>query len=251
VAPRMHHTVGHLARATGLTVRTLHHWDEIGLLRPAERSGAGHRRYSDEDVARLYRIVALRRLGLSLDDVGAALDAEGDDLRAAVAAHLARVEQQLAAQRELRRRLVGILDAFDQLDGPSTDQIIDAIEVMTMAERYYTPEQLEQLAERRERLGDARIRDYEHEWAELLAAMERERAAGTDPADPGVQALAGRWRELIQAFTGGDAGLHDSLNRMYGEEGVERASRGTVSAELWEYARRAIEVTPGGSRPSS
>jgi DNA-binding transcriptional MerR regulator len=247
----MHHTVGHLARATGLTVRTLHHWDEIGLLRPAERSGAGHRRYSDDDVARLYRIVALRRLGLSLDDVGEALDAEGPDLRAAVAAHLARVERQLAAQRELRRRLVGILDAFDRLDGPSTDQIIDAIEVMTMAERYYTPEQLEQLAERREELGDARIRDYEQEWAELLAAMERERAAGTDPADPGVQALAARWRELIAAFTGGDMGIHDSLNRMYEGEGVERASRGAVSPELFEYARRAIEVTPGENPASS
>ena len=249
MAPRMHHTVGHLARATGLTVRTLHHWDEIGLLRPAGRSGAGHRHYSEDDVARLYRIVALRRLGLSLDDVGAALDAEGDDLRAAVAAHLAQVEQQLTAQRELRRRLVGILDAFDHLDGPSTDQIIDAIEVMTMAERYYTPEQLAQLEERRERLGDARIRDYEQDWAELLAAMERERAAGTDPADPGVQALAGRWRELIAAFTGGDTGIHDSLNRMYKGEGVERASRGAVSPELWEYARRAL--TLGGSPPSS
>src|SRR6478735_11819314 len=101
-------TVGDLASASGLTVRTLHHWDEIGLLRPAERSGAGHRRYSSADVERLYRIVALRRLGLSLEDVGAALDAEGPDLRAAVATHLARVEAQLAAQRELRGRLVGI-----------------------------------------------------------------------------------------------------------------------------------------------
>src|SRR5437763_1266598 len=174
----MHHTVGHLAQATGLTVRTLHHWDEIGLLRPAERSRAGHRRYSPEDVQRLYRIVALRRLGLSLADVSSALAAEGSDLRAAVESHLARVEAQLAAQRELRERLVGILDAFDRLGGPSTDQIIDAIEVMTMPERYYTPEQL---AARRGRLGDARIRDYEQEWATLLAALERERAAGTDP----------------------------------------------------------------------
>jgi MerR family transcriptional regulator, thiopeptide resistance regulator len=252
VASRMHHTVGHLARATGLTVRTLHHWDEIGLLRPAERSGAGHRHYSDADVRRLYRIVALRRLGLSLEDVAGALAAEGDDLREAVAAHLAEVERRLAAQRELRRRLMGILDAFDRLDGPSTDQIIDAIEVMTMSERYYSPEQLEQLAERRERLGDARIRDYEQEWAELLAALERERAAGADPAEAGVQALAERWRELIAAFTGGDAGLHDSLNRMYAEEGVERASRGAVSSELWDYARRALDVlTRDGSRPSS
>jgi hypothetical protein len=165
-----------------------------------------------------------------------------------VAAHLAQVEAQLAAQRELRRRLVGILDAFDRVAGPSTDQIIDAIEVMTMSERYHTPEQLEQLAERRERLGDERIRAYEREWADVLAAMERERAAGTDPADPAVQALAERWRGLIAAFTGGDTGIHDSLNRMYSEEGVERASRGAVSQELWEYARRAL--TPGARPPS-
>jgi DNA-binding transcriptional MerR regulator len=241
----MHHTVGHLAQATGLTVRTLHHWDEIGLLRPAERSGAGHRRYSPEDVQRLYRILALRRLGLSLEDVSAALAAEGPDLRAAVQTHLARVEAQLAAQHALRRRLVGILDAFDRLGGPSTDQIIDAIEVMTMSERYYTPEQLEQLADRREQLGDARIRDYEREWADLLGAFERERAAGTDPTDPRLRPLAERWRELIQAFTGGDAGIHASLNRMYQQEGVERASRGAVSEELWEYARRAL-ADPSG-----
>ena len=133
---RMPLTVGELASASGLTVRTLHHWDEIGLLRPAERSGAGHRRYSGEDVERLYRIVALRRLGLSLEDVGAALDAEGPDLRAAVAAHLGRVREQLAQTRDLRRRLRGILDAFDQLGEPSTDQIIETIEVMTMSERY-------------------------------------------------------------------------------------------------------------------
>ena len=77
-------------------MRTLHHWDEIGLLAPAERSAAGHRRYSDDDVRRLYRIVALRGLGLPLDEVGEALEREGPDLRAAVAAHLARVEEELA-----------------------------------------------------------------------------------------------------------------------------------------------------------
>jgi DNA-binding transcriptional MerR regulator len=236
----MHHTVGHLARATGLTVRTLHHWDEIGLLRPAERSGAGHRRYSAADVQRLYRIVALRRLGLSLEDVSGALAAEGPDLRAAVEGHLARVEAQLAAQRELRRRLVGILDAFDRLDGPSTDQIIDAIEVMTMSERYYTPEQREQLAARAEAVGEDRLREYEREWAELIAAFERERVAGTDPAHPRLRPLAEKWRELIQAFTGGDRAIHDSLNRMYSEEGTERASRGALSDETADYARRAI-----------
>jgi DNA-binding transcriptional MerR regulator len=237
------YTVGGLAEASGLTVRTLHHWDEIGLLRPAERSGAGHRRYSPEDVRRLYRIVALRGLGLSLERIGTALEDEGPDLRAAVAAHLARVEEELAQARDLRRRLRGILDAFDRMGEPSTNQIIDAIEVMTMSERYYTPEQLEQLEARRNALGEEGMAKAEQDWADLIAEFEAERVAGTDVADPKVQALAARWRALIEAFTGGDPGIASSLKRMYAEEGPEKASRGAVNPELMEYAGRAMGVS--------
>jgi DNA-binding transcriptional MerR regulator len=228
--------VGELASASGLTVRTLHHWDEIGLLRPAERSGAGHRRYSSADVERLYRIVALRRLGMSLDDVGAALEAEGPDLRAAVAAHRLRVKLQLAQLR----RLDGILDALVELDEPSTSLIIDAIEVMTMSEQYYTPEQLQQLEARRNELGEDGMAKAQQDWADLIAEMDAERVADTDPADPRVQALADRWQALIQAFTGGDAGITASLKRMYDQEGAPKASRGAMSPELSEYVQRVM-----------
>ena len=60
--------VGELAGATGLTVRALHHYDDVGLLVPSERSSANHRLYSEDDVRRLYRVIALRRLGLGLDE---------------------------------------------------------------------------------------------------------------------------------------------------------------------------------------
>ena len=231
--------VGALAQATGLTVRTLHHWDEIGLLRPAARTAAGHRRYSDVDVRRLYRIVALRGLGLPLTEVATALERGGDDLRTAVAAHLERLDTEIAARRALRGRLAGILAAIDRLDGPATELMIDAIERMTMVERYYTQEQLAELEQRREALGDEGMRAAEAEWAELIAAVEAERAAGTDPRDPKVQALAARWQALIEAFTGGDPGITESLQRMYAEQGVEGASRGMVSPELMEYIARA------------
>ena len=244
---RMHYTVGSLAEASGLTVRTLHHWDEIGLLAPAERSAAGHRRYSDDDVRRLYRIVALRGLGLSLDEVGEALEREGPDLRAAVAAHLARVEEELAQARDLRRRLRGILDAFDHIGEPSTDQIIDAIEVMKMSEQYYTPEQLEQLEARRTALGEDGMAKAQQDWADLIAELDAERLAGTDPADPKLQPLVDRWTALTRAFTGGDPGIAASLKRMYAEEGPEKASRGAVNAEVMEYAGRAISLR-GGTR---
>src|SRR3954469_1596759 len=208
-------TVGDLASASGLTVRTLHHWDEIGLLRPAERSGAGHRRYSAADVERLYRIVALRRLGLSLEEVNAALEAEGPDLRAAVAGHLTRIRRELARLR----RLEGILDAIVELDEPSTTLMIDAIEVMTMSQQYYTPEQLDELERRRLELGEDGMAKAQQDWADLIAEMDAERLAGSDPSDPRVQALADRWQSLIAAFTGGDPGITASLKRMYAEEG--------------------------------
>src|SRR3954454_16117534 len=217
-------TVGALAKAAGLTVRTLHHCDALGLLVPAERSEAGYRRYGPEDVARLYRILALRRLGLSLEDIAAALDREGPDLAGAVRAHLARVEEGLAAQVTLRDRLVRSLDALPADAEPSIDQLIDTIEVMTMHERYYTPEQLEQLSQRADALGEDGMRKAEQDWADLLAEIDAERAKGTDPGDPRMQELAGRWQALIERFTGGDPEIAASLKQMYESEGPERAS---------------------------
>ena len=84
------------------------------------------------------------------------------------------------------------------------------------------------------------MRKAQDDWAELIAAVEAEREHGTDPADPRVQELMGRWQALIQAFTGGDPGITASLKRMYGEQGAEHASRGAMSAELQDYVGRAM-----------
>ena len=225
--------IGELARASGVTVRALRHYDEIGLLVPSQRTHAGYRVYGDEDVARLARIVALRGLGLSLDDIAAAL--AGHDLHAAIERRVAALDAQLAEGRRLRERLAGLLD------GASPHELMDAIERMTMYDRHYTREQQDQLAERRATLGAEGLRAAERDWAELIDAARAEQAAGTDPSDPRVQELAARWRELIQQFTGGDAGLHASLNSMYEGEGPERASRGALDAEVMDYMRRAMQ----------
>src|SRR5256885_3203519 len=90
--------IGELAGATGLTVRTLHHYDEIGLLVPSERTQAEHRLYSEDDVRRLYGIRALRDLGLPLQEIAAALEG---DTRATLREHLKRVEQDVERGRRL------------------------------------------------------------------------------------------------------------------------------------------------------
>src|SRR5690349_596763 len=184
--------IGDVAAATGVTVRTLRHYDELGLLVPAQRTEAGYRLYDDTDVERLYRILALRRMGLGLDAVAAVLDGAGRDPRPALRRHLAHVEEQLRLAEALQERLVRILDVLDHADEPSAAMFIDAIEVMTRMERYYTAEQLESLEQRRQALGPQAIEGVQREWADLYAQLERHRTAGVEPAAPEVQALARR-----------------------------------------------------------
>ena len=88
--------IGELAKATGLTVRTLHHYDEIGLLTPSERTQAGYRLYGEQDVERLYEIRALRDLGIPLGEIP---DALGGDVRLTLTRHLERIEQTLERER--------------------------------------------------------------------------------------------------------------------------------------------------------
>ena len=109
-----------------------------------------------------------------------------------------------------------------------------------MSEEYYTPEQRETLARRRDELGDEGMRQAERDWADVLAGFEAARVAGTDPADPAVRALADRARALLESFTGGDPEMYASLRRRYEAEGPERASRGAMTAETAAYLQRAM-----------
>jgi DNA-binding transcriptional MerR regulator len=124
--------VGELARETGLTVRTLHHWDEVGLVRPSERTQAGYRLYEPADVERLYRVAALRSLGLTLEQIRAALAGELA-LRELIERQLAAVDDAIRLQAELRRRLERLLDE------PDHGAMIETLEVMTMLEKHYSP----------------------------------------------------------------------------------------------------------------
>lgn len=124
--------VGDLAAATGLTVRTLHYYEEIGLLVASDRTAAGHRLYSDADVERLYRICLLRRLGLPLNEIGRALDDPGWNLESAMTTHLGDLDRRLDVTARLRSRLAQLLAAAQETDRPLTDDLLAVMEEMTM-----------------------------------------------------------------------------------------------------------------------
>ena len=102
--------VGELARRTGLTVRTLHHYDEIGLLRPSLHTDSGHRLYTAADIARLQQVLSLRQLGLSLEEVRDCLDRPGFSPLEVIDLHLARLARSVCQQTaNLSAQTIGAL----------------------------------------------------------------------------------------------------------------------------------------------
>lgn len=124
--------VGELARASGLSIRTVRYYDQIGLLTPSRRSASGHRVYDDADVRRLYRICLLRRVGLALAEIAQALDDPDWDLHHALSAHLDMLDQQLSVGQTLRRRLSHMTEALAGDTAPPTEQFLETMEEMTM-----------------------------------------------------------------------------------------------------------------------
>jgi len=210
--------VGELAKRSGVSVRTLHWYEEVGLIAPSQRTEAGHRLYAAEDVQRLQQIMSLRQLGFALDEIRECLGRPEFTPRHVIELHVARLDQQIEAQQRLRARLDLMAKRFEAAEEVSAEQFIEAIEEMTMMEKYFTTEQLDALKQRGDSLGPEAIKKVENEWPELIAKVRAELDKGTDPAAPHVQALAKRWMELVSAFSGGDRAIEKSVTTMYRNE---------------------------------
>jgi DNA-binding transcriptional MerR regulator len=239
--------IGDLAEATGLTVRALHHFDEIGLLRPAERTDSRHRIYSSEDVRRLYWILALRHLGMPLAEIGASLDGGATRLATAVRAQLALVEQQVEKHQLLERRLRALDRAIQDARQPSVDELLEAMEAL-MQLRYFTPEQLARMKARHAEVGADAFGRWQQEWTEICRLFKTHIDGGDNPADPLVQETAQRWLDLMEDMTGGDRMILSGMYAKMDGRGPAAATMGVVSEEVWDYAKRAFAV---GYSPAS
>ena len=240
--------VQEFAHLAGVTVRALHHYDRLGLLRP-RRTTAGYRMYFASDLERLEQVVALKFLGIPLKQIKAMLLRE-TELAAALDLQRRTLEEK---RRRLNLAIGAIRDAERSLAPgrkPDTALLKKIIEVIEMqdnnqwAMKYYTPEAREKIAARAHEWTPELQAQCSRDWTELFRDVEA--CLDEDPASEKAQALAVRWKKLVSGFTGGDPEVSAGLNRLYADRPnwpavMQEHMAPFSNPKAWEYMGRVMK----------
>jgi DNA-binding transcriptional MerR regulator len=251
------YTVGRVAYLSGVTIRTLHHYDEIGLLSPGGRSAAGYRVYEDRDLARLQRILFYRELGFTLDEISTIVDDPHTD----TLGHLRR------QRRLLNERIEHLGTMVDAIDYEMRAMIMEI--PLTPEERFevfgeFRPEDYAEEAERRwgESYNESqrRVSSYSKEdWQRLKAEEEEIRArlaaaldAGLTPdSEEAMAATEAHRRHISRWFYECSYEVHRGLTEMYVSDERFRSNYDTQAPGLAAFIRDAARTNAGRAEPGS
>jgi len=241
--------VREFAELAGVTVRALHHYDRLGLLAPSGRTDSGYRLYTERDLARFEQIVVLKFLGLPLKGIRGLLRSE-----APLPATLRRQRAVLTDKRwQLDQAIRTIATAQQTLESNGRPdwrtfiQIIKEIEMQNetdWSKKYYSPDAQAKVEEGKARWSPELQAEVSQKWTALYADIEA--ALGEDPVGPKAQALAARWRALVQGFTGGDPEVQRGLNKMWADQANWPAglrSQYQIKPEIQDFIVRAMKAT--------
>jgi MerR family transcriptional regulator, thiopeptide resistance regulator len=210
--------IGEVATATGLTVRALHHYDQIGLVAPSGRTAGGHRLYTSPDLAVLYQVTALRQLGLALDQVAALLAGDTDVARV-IEEQLAHVDRQIQLARRLREQLVAARDAGGDAG------FAEIIKLTGDLAAYLSPDQIDAMSRRMGDLGVVAEHAVGVEMPRLYGEAMAELRSGTPPGDPAVRRIVDRLDELAGLLHGPDDETGTAVRALWVDRGAQQPAR--------------------------
>ena len=203
-------------------MRTLHHYDRLGLLKPRARTAAGYRLYGSRDFARLQQIVTLKFIGFPLREIKKLL--AGADLATALRLQRKALEER---QRQLSQAVAAIAKAERMLgsrrepDWRAFAKVIEVIQMQTKSDwtkQYYNEEAQKLIAERQNLWSPELQKEVEQKWAALFQDIEAAATDGMDPTSPAAQKLAERQAELVGGFTGGHASIAEGLEKLWKDQ---------------------------------
>jgi DNA-binding transcriptional MerR regulator len=242
-------TVKEVADLAGLTPRALHHWDALGLLKPAHVGANGYRYYDEADLLKLQQILLYRELGLELGAIGRLVGKDDFSVVRALEAHRTALRRRIA-------RLETLVETVDRTIAAQTggtkmeDQQL--FEGLTAQEKAYAEEAMDRwdpavVKESHRRYGRLTAAEKEALKAEQKAvAADWARLIGTDPRGPAARALVERWRKGIAFFYEPTPEGLVGLARMYNEDPRFKATYDQVDPRLAAYILACVEASfPG------
>ncbi|MFJ4842059.1 MerR family transcriptional regulator [Streptomyces sp. NPDC088746] len=243
-------TVGQVSARLGVTVRALHHWDEIGLARPSLRTAAGYRLYTAADLERLHRIVVYREIGLGLDRIRAVLDDSTADVPGALRAQRARVAERIDRLQQLGAGLDRMIEAHERglllsaeqqaaVFGPTWDPDGPA----EARRRYGATTQWLQFAERSASRGPEEWKTVAEAVAGLDRALGDAMDAGVTPGSPEADQLVERHREVFASYFPLTRQMQVCLGRMYETDPGFAAHYDGVRTGLAAWFRRIVDAS--------
>ncbi|MEU2114503.1 MerR family transcriptional regulator [Streptomyces sp. NPDC016459] len=241
--------VGQAARHLDVTVRALHHWDDIGLARPSLRTAAGYRLYTADDLERLHRVVVYRELGLGLDRIRAVLDDPTADVPGALRAQRAQVDERIERLQRLGTGLDRMIDAHERglllsveqqaaILGPEWNPDWPA----EARRRYGHTAQWQQYAERSAARGPEEWRAVADAMADLDRALGDAMDAGVAPGSPEANRLVERHRDLFAAYFPLTRQMQVCLGRMFEADPAYAAHYDGIRAGLAAWFRRLVDA---------
>lgn len=225
--------VGELAKRAGITVRTLHHYEQTGLLLPSARSAAGYRLYNLADVQRLHMIQALAKAGLELAEIRDFLEQRSLSLAELLDGQITLLDKQLRSIHTLRNRLVELRTGLTDDATPDLESWLQTLELMNMYDRWFSKEELQQLpfAVEKEALADI--------WSGLVTEVKHLLEQNVSVTDARATDLASRWMERLEQDTAGKPEFLTRLNEMHSVEPQMQEQTG-ITPEITDYITRAF-----------
>lgn len=244
------HRASEFAQLAGVTVRTLHHYDRLGLLKP-RRNGSGYRLYRESDLERLEQIVALKFLGLPLKEIRSLLDAAAPELPDALRMQRRALEEK---RRLLDRAITVIREAEAVVAGgrPAGAAVLKKIiEVIEMQQnndwtKYANEAAKEKLAARQGEWSPELQERVSRQWMELISEVQAAMDAGESPASPKAQALGARWKALVEEFTHRDPDLTQAASNAWkdranwSKQQQEQAGSFRVTPQMWGWIHQVM-----------
>jgi len=235
------------ADLTKVTVRTLHYYDQLGLLKPSFERANGYRVYTDADLLKLQQIVTLKFMGFSLGQIRELLDSKGYEAVKSLKVQAGAVKDEIARLRQASRAIDQVLRLLETKGRINRQKLIKIMEVIQMGEdvkktwheKFYTEVELKEFAEVGKKYTPEMAKAYERRWAELIAEVKKNLKA--DPASETAQSLAKRWKDLLNEAYGDRPELKARIGEAYTAGAVPDDYR-MFGPEVWDFIKRAREA---------